>query len=90
MKPRVRVKAGRQKSATVLRLVPPSTQSDPQIIAHIETLLEMANRGELNSVAIAASRHDGGFTTAYHGWAGNLLGPISVVQYRVLMGEVEV
>lgn len=62
MKPRIRVQARSRQVAPVLVF---QRQPSPLVASHIETISRMAAAGEVDGIAIAASRSDGGITTAY-------------------------
>lgn len=62
MKPRYRVKASSRPCHVVVPFAPTADQDVTEAIA---TISEMAAAGEIVSVGIAASRRDGGVTTAF-------------------------
>ena len=79
---RIKVKA---KSRPVLTIVPYERPVSDEILATLDTIMEMALSGSLKSVAIAGVHHDGAITTAYvTGEASvTLMGAISVVHHRL-------
>lgn len=64
---------------------------DETVIAALESMLALAKRGDLDSVAIAATHSDSSFTTSYSADINPhaLLGAIEVLKLRV-QSQVEI
>lgn len=79
---RVRISAPSRPVPTVVPLMQPNSDD---IVTTLKNMLEHAERGEFQSIAIAASRHDGGISTTYSLGRGlfSLLGALAVVDDRL-------
>ncbi len=79
---RIKVKA---KTRPVLTVVPYELPVSDDILATLDTIMDMALSGSLKAIAIAGVHHDGGITTSYVTGEESvtLMGAISVVHHRL-------
>jgi hypothetical protein len=84
MKPVHRVKAPSRPMLTVVEF---KREPDPDAISMLRGFIEAVERGEISGIAVAATRHGGGVTSAYvigHSLF-QLIGSVRNIEQRLVM-----
>lgn len=72
-------------SGTILQLVPkPTLEPSLEAIALLEGFIERIKAGEVVAVAVAARGLYDQMHTGWYGWSGELIGPASVLNARLI------
>lgn len=69
----------------VMRLVPkPVPPPAQEALDMLRTTIARVESGEITAVAIVARTRDDGISTAWHGWAGDLIAPTQMLAARLI------